>query len=364
VSRKKKRARQRKKPRPTLPPRFAVGERVRVKAGVKDPNFPDIPLGGWAGTIREVNPRSNPPLCLIEWDARTLEQVHPVYRKRCERDGLGIESTWLDEEEVEADPGGPTVIEQPANIVTRPLGMSDQDDRIRAVFGLTSDDPLPDISAETVRRYRQYLAAHLSFPFRARCYEEIGPFETVAHPVTVVGLLDAEECDEEYGVMCAADCGGKIVEMPLADLEATANREVRRAIDDYSYWFGNWPVAEFALRLSLPLPPPDVEAGGSETAPPHVEISRSELGGLSRPWRGSPRWERCTVSSWGHCWKRWRAAGSGRWWEACFWPCSVAGPGWASAERSGGRSGCGTARGRGERWAPSQVGWSVSRWGP
>jgi hypothetical protein len=277
MSRKKKRARQRRKPRPTVPPRFAVGERVRVKAGVKDPDFPDIPLGGWAGTIREVNPRSNPPLCLIEWNARTLEQVHPVYRKRCERDGLAMETAWLREEEVEADPGEPAVIEQPANIVTRPLRMSDQDDRIRAVFGLTSDDPLPDISAETVRRYRQHLAAHLSFPFRARCHEEIGPFQTVAHPVTVVGLLDAEECDEEDGVTCAADCGGEIVEMPLADLEAIDSREVRRAIDDYSYWFGNWPIVEIVIRPSAPLPPPDVEPAGAETAPPHVELSRSQI---------------------------------------------------------------------------------------
>ena len=42
------------KPRqPSPPPRFSVGDRVRVKTGVPDPDFPDIPLGGWAGTIRK-----------------------------------------------------------------------------------------------------------------------------------------------------------------------------------------------------------------------------------------------------------------------------------------------------------------------
>ena len=35
-------------------PRFQVGNKVRVKYGVIDPDFPDIPLGGWSGTIKEV----------------------------------------------------------------------------------------------------------------------------------------------------------------------------------------------------------------------------------------------------------------------------------------------------------------------
>jgi hypothetical protein len=36
-----------------------------------EPDFPDIPLGGWAGTIREVGQRSNPPMYLIEWGRHT-----------------------------------------------------------------------------------------------------------------------------------------------------------------------------------------------------------------------------------------------------------------------------------------------------
>ena len=43
------------KPRkPTAPPRFEPGAKVRVKRGVIDPDFADIPLGGWTGTIKEV----------------------------------------------------------------------------------------------------------------------------------------------------------------------------------------------------------------------------------------------------------------------------------------------------------------------
>jgi len=48
------------------PPRFALGDAVRVRPGVTDPDFPDIPLGGWAGEITEVE-EGDAPLYLIRW---------------------------------------------------------------------------------------------------------------------------------------------------------------------------------------------------------------------------------------------------------------------------------------------------------
>jgi hypothetical protein len=52
--------------RSPVPAKFAAGAQVRVRPGTTDPDFPDIPLGGWAGTIREVDRRSNSPEYLIE----------------------------------------------------------------------------------------------------------------------------------------------------------------------------------------------------------------------------------------------------------------------------------------------------------
>ena len=134
-----------------------------------------------------MDQRSNPPTYLIEWDQHTLDHMHPVYRKRCERDDLELESMWLGEADIEPDSGGPAVIEQPTSIVTRPLSKDDQDDRIRAIFGLTSDDPLPPANEENLRRYRRYLASHLSFPFQAKYTVETGPFEEAEYLVTVRG---------------------------------------------------------------------------------------------------------------------------------------------------------------------------------
>lgn len=136
---------------PRTPARFAAGAQVRVKPGTTDPDFPDIPLSGWAGAIREVDQRSYPPTYLIEWDRHTLDHMHPVYRKRCERDGLELERMWLGEDDIEPDTGGPAVIEQPTSIVTRPLNPKDEDDRVRIALGLTGDDPLPEVDDDTLR---------------------------------------------------------------------------------------------------------------------------------------------------------------------------------------------------------------------
>jgi hypothetical protein len=92
---KKKRKPGRQWGRPSFPARYAVGNHVRVKPGTMVPDFEDIPLGGWAGATSEVDQWSNPPTYRIEWDQRTLNHMHQVYRKRCERDDLELESLWL-----------------------------------------------------------------------------------------------------------------------------------------------------------------------------------------------------------------------------------------------------------------------------
>src|SRR5687767_3738281 len=100
--------------------------------------------------------RSAPPTYLIEWNGQTLDHMHPVYRKRCERDGLELERMWLGEDDIEPDSGGPAVIEQPKKITTRSLNPRDQDDRVRMALGLTSDDPLPDVDENALLAYHRY----------------------------------------------------------------------------------------------------------------------------------------------------------------------------------------------------------------
>lgn len=193
-----------KQKKPATPPRFAAGDQVRVKQGVKDYDFPDIPIGGWSGTIEELSKKS-PPNYLVSWSEHTLKRIPQIFKKRCERDGLELERMWLGEDDLEPDQGGPVEIEQPTNIVTKPLDPKDEDDRIRAVFGLTSDDPLPEVDFDTLKVYRDYLAEQLAIPFSAVWESEVGPFSTRQRQVMVLGLGDPDEdfrIDDMYGLIC------------------------------------------------------------------------------------------------------------------------------------------------------------------
>jgi Calcium binding len=224
-------------------PAFEPGAKVRVRSGVTVPDFEDIPLGGWNGTIKESEQFEDQIDYEIEWDRRTLDGMHPVYRKRCERDGLDLESMWLGEEDLEADDGTPVPIEQPTRIVTPPLSEKDQDDRVRMALGLTHDDPLPEITLEALLAYHRYLTANLKFPFTAYCGEEVvGPFSRRRATMTVTGLR------ESLGVEDGLVCQGRVREdetgFPLAEIEVGKKNPNSRLLSDYAYWFHNWPCQD------------------------------------------------------------------------------------------------------------------------
>jgi hypothetical protein len=229
--------------RAQAPARFAVGALVRVRPGVTDPDFPDVPLGGWAGTIHEIEASSAPPTYLIEWNKYTLDHMHPIYRKRCERDGLELESMWLGEDDIEPDTGGPAILEQPTNIVTAPLEADDEDDRVRLALGRTSDDPLPEVGDDTLRTYHRYLAAQLKFPFEASWTYESGPLSDTTSTVTITDLVDPEDdpsFDETYGLFAEAKSKGRVTEVPLSECEAKQRGPNRQLLQDYVYWFWNY----------------------------------------------------------------------------------------------------------------------------
>jgi hypothetical protein len=216
--------------------RFKVGNTVRTKSGVTDPDFDDVPIGGWVGTVSDAE-HGNPATYLIKWNQHTLANIHPVYRKRCERDGLDYEEMWLSEDDLEPDTGTPTKIEQPTKIATRPLSPRDQDDRIRMVFGLTADDPLPDVDEYALQIYYSYLSQNVTFPFRAEHGAEYGH----PTPVKVIGLGDPQEepmIDDMHGILCEARLEGQVVTIPLGEIDDA--KPNRRLLADYNYWFANW----------------------------------------------------------------------------------------------------------------------------
>jgi hypothetical protein len=84
------------------PPKFCVGDHVRVRAGVSDPDFPGVTLEGWSGTVCDVETGLGfATLVLVEWDRLTLEHMDQAYRSECEQDDLDVLHIWLYQDELE-----------------------------------------------------------------------------------------------------------------------------------------------------------------------------------------------------------------------------------------------------------------------
>jgi hypothetical protein len=116
-----------------------------------------------------------------------------------------------------------------------------QEGRILAALGLLRE-PLPHAVAKWLIRYHEYLAAHLSLPFEARCPEDSGVLRPWTSNVTVVELL--APCDhpaqDGTGLKCKALRGSEATEIPLVDLEVENDHPNAQLIEDYWYWFWNW----------------------------------------------------------------------------------------------------------------------------
>ncbi len=223
-------------------PRFKVGDKVRVKPGISDPLFPELPLAGWAGTVTEIIKSHGQINCLFKLDDRTLASMHPIYRKRCDRDGLDFEIMSLYEDELELDDGVLVQIEQPTEIKTPPLSEQDQADRVRMVFGLTHDDPIPVVSPETLMTYYHYLAANLKFPFFSFLWVKSGSFsrKKVMVPISRLDPPVEDEFDEEAGLYGIGVDQDEEIEFPLEVIELKKKDANYRLISDYTYWSRNW----------------------------------------------------------------------------------------------------------------------------
>jgi hypothetical protein len=226
-----------KKRVPSPVAKFKVGDKVCVKHGIKDVDYPDIPLGGWAGTISKVHKDGS---YTVRWNRETLANIHPVIKRRAEKDGTVVEEYWMDDGDLALDAGGPLKILQPTEITTKPLSPTNEADRVRMTFGLTSNDPLPEVDDGTLEVYRQYLAANLTFPVEAEYGTEFG------HPekVKITGLGDPDEeppyIDDKYGLLCDARMDRRKAVLPVGELEVTKGKANRQLIEDYRSWFWNY----------------------------------------------------------------------------------------------------------------------------
>lgn len=214
---------------------FRVGDAVQVRPGILDADYPDMPMGGWKGTIIELY---EPNTCLVQWSDETLRSIHPVFKNRCENDGLDVKLYCFEFGDLELDQGGPPEIEQPTSISTRALSPDDEDDRIRIIFGLTSNDVVPAVSHEAIELYHRFLNDSLEFPVVGQWRDA----ERVLQRVQLNALAPGADLmnDEQYGILCDVRLAHQTFTVALDRLENIHGKTNARLLSDYCHWLHNY----------------------------------------------------------------------------------------------------------------------------
>jgi hypothetical protein len=76
--------------------RLALGDTVRVKDGVMDPDYDGYCIGGWSGKIIALDTWEQMPMALIAWDASTQrDRIDPEVRRRAASQGLSVSQMWV-----------------------------------------------------------------------------------------------------------------------------------------------------------------------------------------------------------------------------------------------------------------------------
>lgn len=216
-----------------------VGDCIRVKSGVKDPNY-GFDIGDWQGRVTEIETYQPPQLTIMfQWDSLSLKSMPASAIRRSEENGLDWTTMGLYPEEVEK--AEPRDTQADVDEIIDELSvkhnwnyMGEQGQRIHQVLeDIDEDDDL-----EAFEAWQEYLKAHLKLPFDAVVpeYQERGPLEDG----DLVKVLGFEGVEDLYGVLMNIQSRGEAYIFPLCDLEAVRKKSANYTyLDDYAVWFSN-----------------------------------------------------------------------------------------------------------------------------
>lgn len=84
--------------------KLSAGTVIRVNDGVTMPEFPDVDISGWTGTVTESQGRGADIKYIVEWDDATSQRMPQDYVDHCEQQGLYARMACLPGSNVAAEP--------------------------------------------------------------------------------------------------------------------------------------------------------------------------------------------------------------------------------------------------------------------
>jgi len=215
------------------------GDCIRVKPGVKDPNY-GFDIGGWQGRVTEIETNQPPQVTIMfQWDSLSLKCMPASAIRRSEENGLDWTTMGLYSEAVEK--AEPRDTQADVDEIVEELSSEHHWDYL-GKQGLRIHKVLQDIDEddelEAFETWQEYLEAHLKLPFEAVVSEsqERGPL----HAGDLVKVIGFEGVEDIYGVLVNIKARGNTYVFPLCDLQASNEKSANFIMtDDYAVWFAN-----------------------------------------------------------------------------------------------------------------------------
>jgi Calcium binding len=219
--------------------KFRVGDCVKVKDAVKDPDF-SADLSGWQGRISNIDTSGDEITVSIQWDSVTLKNMPVAMIEQCEVQGLDWAEMGLGADEVE--PTKPRDNQRDVDQIKAQLStkhgwaaLGEEGKRIQQVLAaMDVDEDLDEFGA-----WEEHLEKNLRFPFEAVIaeFQERGPLRG-GDRVIVTGI--GEVMDEMYGIIVDVKVGKRKYAFQLCDLETTDKKSANyQPVKDYAVWFAN-----------------------------------------------------------------------------------------------------------------------------
>lgn len=68
--------------------KLGSGSQVRVKPGIQMPEFADLEISGWDGTVMETTGKGADQNVILEWSAACIARMPQGYKDHCDAQGL------------------------------------------------------------------------------------------------------------------------------------------------------------------------------------------------------------------------------------------------------------------------------------
>lgn len=238
-----------------------IGDSVRVKSGIMDPEFEKYDMAGWQGRIVAID-ATEKEFIEIAWDSITLGLIPAEYIERSIDDYWDFSSIWLNNNEVELIEPRDTMneVENKLLEIREHLGYITPEEQEKNILKILKRKDL-SVNRKNQDRYYDYLEEHITYPcvligsedfsweepylfgsFDEKEYELLKkerPSYTDQYKLKRLGDI----IDDLRGILVEVRriSDKKVFVLPLWDLKTVDRKNKNhQLISDYSYWMSNY----------------------------------------------------------------------------------------------------------------------------